>query len=59
MERPIAPFGDIDAAMKGRGESVVPRPTGRGPNARKPWLALLLGIFVPAAGFAYVGRLGT
>jgi len=34
------------------------RPTGRGPNPRKPWLALLLGILVPTAGFAYVGRLG-
>jgi signal peptidase I len=58
MERPIPPLGDMDAAMQGRGESVVRPPTGRGPNPRKPWLALLLGIFVPSAGFAYVGRLG-
>jgi len=58
MERPIPPLGDIDAALQGRDERIVRRPVGPGAHPRKPWLAFLLGLFVPSLAFAYVGRLG-
>ena len=57
MEHPILPV-TADAARPDREEGRVRRSAGSGPNPRKPWLALLLGVFVPSAGFAYVGQLG-
>lgn len=53
-------MGDIAPALQGdvAGQSRHPSGGGDASRRRKPWLALLFGIFLPTVAFAYVGRLG-